>query len=182
MKRRLDLAAALVHSPEVLFLDEPTTGLDPHSRFTVWSEIRRLNSDLSMTIFLTTQYLEEADALADRVGILTAGQLVAEGTPIQLKRTLGDDVVIAEVERHDVTAAHRLASLGSVTDVQWGDRRLTVSTLDASAALAPIAQVLGDAEVTVRSLTISTPTLDDVFMALTGTRLDSGQATLEASA
>jgi ABC-2 type transport system ATP-binding protein len=175
MKRRLDLAAALVHFPEVLFLDEPTTGLDPQSRFTVWSEIRRLNSDLSMTIFLTTQYLEEADALAHRVGILKAGQLAAEGTPIQLKRALGDDVVVAEVERHSVVVADRLASLGLVSDVQWDGGRLTISTPDASAALAPIAQILGEAGITVLGITFSTPTLDDVFMALTGSRLDSGE-------
>src|SRR5437870_7532057 len=95
MRRRLDLAAALVHNPEVLFLDEPTTGLDPVSRARVWEEIRRLNDVLGTTIFLTTQYLEEADELADRVGILNAGRLVAEGTPTELKRSIGNDVVIA---------------------------------------------------------------------------------------
>ena len=89
MKRRLDLAAALVHNPEVLFLDEPTTGLDPVSRVRVWDEVRRLNSELGMTIFLTTQYLEEADELADRVGIIDAGRIVAEGTPEELKRSVG---------------------------------------------------------------------------------------------
>ena len=86
MKRRLDLAAALVHQPEVLFLDEPTTGLDPTSRAAVWDEVRYLNEQLGMTIFLTTQYLEEADALANRVGIIAHGKLVAEGTPEELKR------------------------------------------------------------------------------------------------
>ena len=86
MKRRLDLAAALVHNPDVLFLDEPTTGLDPVSRASVWQEVRRLNDELGMTIFLTTQYLEEADELADRVGIIDDGRLVAEGTPAELKR------------------------------------------------------------------------------------------------
>ena len=89
MKRRLDLAAALVHRPEVLFLDEPTTGLDPLSRASVWAEIRRLNTELGMTIFLTTQYLDEADALADRVGIIDRGRVVAEGTPEELKRSVG---------------------------------------------------------------------------------------------
>src|ERR1700733_11647197 len=98
MKRRLDLAASLVHGPEVLFLDEPTTGLDPQSRFTVWSEVRHLNAELSMTIFLTTQYLEEADGLADRVGILAGGRLVAQGSPAELKRSRGQDLVIVEVE------------------------------------------------------------------------------------
>ena len=89
MKRRLDLAAALVHHPEVLFLDEPTTGLDPISRAAVWDEVRRLNRERGTTIFLTTQYLEEADELADRVGIISNGRIVAEGTPDELKRNVG---------------------------------------------------------------------------------------------
>jgi len=91
MKRRIDLAAALIHNPQVLFLDEPTTGLDPVSRTKVWEEVRRLNRELGMTIFLTTQYLEEADALADRVGIIDHGRIVAEGTPEELKRSIGAD-------------------------------------------------------------------------------------------
>src|SRR3954464_12678723 len=89
MKRRLDLVAALIHNPEILFLDEPTTGLDPASRLVVWEEVRRLNAELGMTIFLTTQYLEEADMLADRVGIIDHGRIVAEGTPTELKRSIG---------------------------------------------------------------------------------------------
>ena len=97
MKRRLDLAAALMHNPEVLFLDEPTTGLDPISRAVVWDQIRLLNRDLGMTIFLTTQYLEEADALTHRVGILSQGRLAAEGTPDELKRAVGSDVVVVRV-------------------------------------------------------------------------------------
>ena len=98
MQRRLDLAAALVHNPEVLFLDEPTTGLDPASRARVWSEVRRLNEQLGMTIFLTTQYLEEADELAHRVGIIDSGRIVAEGTPDDLKKSVGTDVIVARVE------------------------------------------------------------------------------------
>ena len=98
MKRRLDLAAALVHNPEVLFLDEPTTGLDPISRARVWEEVRRINNELGVTIFLTTQYLEEADELADRVGIISQGKLVAEGTPTELKRSIGSDVIITQID------------------------------------------------------------------------------------
>src|SRR5204863_1852973 len=94
-KRRLDLAAALIHNPEVLFLDEPTTGLDPVSRARMWEEVRRLNRELGMTIFLTTQYLEEADELADRVGIIHNGRLVAEGTPDELKPSVDEDVIVA---------------------------------------------------------------------------------------
>ena len=98
MKRRLDLAASLIHNPQILFLDEPTTGLDPISRARAWEEIRRINKELEVTIFLTTQYLEEADELADRVGIINHGRLLAEGTPTELKRKLGNDVIIARVD------------------------------------------------------------------------------------
>src|SRR5437763_16963022 len=98
MRRRLDLAAALVHNPDVLFLDEPTTGLDPVSRLRVWEEVRRLNDQLGMTIFLTTQYLEEADELAERVVILNAGRHVEEGTRAHLKRRVGNDVIVVRVD------------------------------------------------------------------------------------
>ena len=98
MRRRLDLAAALIHNPEVVFLDEPTTGLDPVSRLQVWTEVRRINEELGITIFLTTQYLEEADELAHRVGIIDHGQIVAEGTPGDLKRAVGSDLILVRVE------------------------------------------------------------------------------------
>ncbi|HEY3701266.1 MAG TPA: ATP-binding cassette domain-containing protein, partial [Acidimicrobiales bacterium] len=101
MKRRLDVAAALVHNPEVIFLDEPTTGLDPASRVAVWREVRKLNVERGTTIFLTTQYLEEADELADRVGIISEGRIVAEGTPDELKRSIGDDLIVARVDGAD---------------------------------------------------------------------------------
>jgi ABC-2 type transport system ATP-binding protein len=174
MKRRLDLAAALVHGPAVLFLDEPTTGLDPHSRFTVWSEVRHLNAELAMTIFLTTQYLEEADGLADRVGILSAGRLVAEGTPGALKRSRGRDLVVAEIEGHDPRAIERLAVLPVVDDVHADDGRVVIATSDGPAAVAPIAQLLGQTALRVRSVTLRTPTLDDVFLDVTGSRLEVG--------
>jgi ABC-2 type transport system ATP-binding protein len=173
MKRRLDLAASLVHDPQVLFLDEPTTGLDPHSRATVWSEVRHLNAELGMTIFLTTQYLEEADQLADRVGIIDGGRLVAEGQPALLKRAQGADIVVAEVEGIDPSAVDRLSALGLVGGVQTEDGRITISTPDGPGAVAAIAQALGRTDLKVRSLTVRTPTLDDVFMALTGSRLEA---------
>src|SRR5216684_7764076 len=110
MKRRLDLAASLVHNPEIVFLDEPTTGLDPASRARVWIEIRRLNQQLGMTIFLTTQYLEEADELAHRVGIIDHGSIVAEGTPADLKRSVGADVIVARVDG-DAARARRLVEM-----------------------------------------------------------------------
>src|SRR5205814_3600689 len=117
MKRRLDLAAALVHNPEVLFLDEPTTGLDPMSRARVWEEVRHLNTDLGMTIFLTTQYLEEADELADRVGIINQGRLVAEDTPANLKHSIGNDVIVARLDGDAASARAAVAALDGVEAV-----------------------------------------------------------------
>ncbi len=136
MKRRLDLAAALVHNPEVLFLDEPTTGLDPVSRAAVWQEVERLNRDLGMTIFLTTQYLEEADVLADRVGIIDDGLIVAEGTPAELKRRVGNDLVIITLGRdaEDVRAA--LAALPDVLDVDAHGNEVVISSENGSAVVS----------------------------------------------
>jgi ABC-2 type transport system ATP-binding protein len=171
MRRRLDLAAALVHNPDVLFLDEPTTGLDPVSRVRVWEEVRRLNDELGMTIFLTTQYLEEADELADRVGILNAGRLVAEGTPTDLKRSIGDDVIVVRV---DGDAASALASLAQVDGVQAVDAsgsEVVVTATNGAATIGPVAVALDSGGIPVRDLTLRTPTLDDVFLELTGTHI-----------
>jgi ABC-2 type transport system ATP-binding protein len=170
MKRRIDLAAALIHNPDVLFLDEPTTGLDPVSRAKVWDEVRRLNAELGMTIFLTTQYLEEADALADRVGIIDHGRIVAEGTPTDLKRSIGADLVILEVEDPE-PARRALADLPVVDSVDVHGDELTVATSDGPAAVSPIVVALAEAGVRVRTLTLREPTLDDVFLTLTGSHL-----------
>ena len=170
MKRRLDLAAALMHNPEVLFLDEPTTGLDPTSRPSVWSEVRRLNAELGMTIFLTTQYLEEADVLADRVGIIAGGRLVAEGPPEVLKRSIGQDVIVVEAEGDDAERARRAAAdrRSSTQRRRRRRRRSRSSTSDSASALGPVAVALSRTGLQVRSLTVRTPTLDDVFRQLTG--------------
>ena len=127
MKRRLDLAAALIHNPEVLFLDEPTTGLDPVSRSRVWEEVRNINERLGVTIFLTTQYLEEADALAHRVGIISRGRLAAQGTPQELKRARGSDLIIARIEGDVDEAIEALKSTGRVTSVEAHGSELTAS-------------------------------------------------------
>ena len=174
MKRRVDLAAALVHNPEILFLDEPTTGLDPTSRADVWAEVQRLNVELGMTIFLTTQYLEEADALAGRVGILSRGRLVAEGPPAELKRALGLDTIVIEAEGEDPAAFEALRRLPSVVDVRAEGGAIVVAATDGSAALNPVAvRLSASGELVVRSITVRTPTLDDVFRELTGSHLDS---------
>ncbi|MGH9133024.1 MAG: ATP-binding cassette domain-containing protein [Ilumatobacteraceae bacterium] len=171
MRRRLDLAAALVHDPQILFLDEPTTGLDPVSRARVWEEVRRLNTDLGTTIFLTTQYLEEADALADRVGIIDAGRIVAEGTPAELKRSIGTDVIIARLDRDAAQVREMIERVPGVLSVEARGSELIVATTDGSATVSPVAVALSACEVAVRDLTLRTPTLDDVFLELTGSRI-----------
>ena len=174
MKRRLDLAAALVHNPRVLFLDEPTTGLDPVSRVKVWEEVRRLNSELGMTILLTTQYLEEADQLAHRVGIISNGRIVAEGTPEELKRSVGDDLVVVEVDGPPDRGVAVLEGLAGSTSVTVAGAEVIVSVDNGAAAVSPIAVALAQAGVTVKALTLRTPTLDDVFLELTGNRIQVG--------
>ena len=176
MKRRLDLAAALVHGPELVFLDEPTTGLDPESRARVWAEVERLNRELGITIFLTTQYLEEADALAHRVGIIAAGRLVAEGRPDELKRSVGADLVVARVIGHDPEVLDRLAALAGVQTVGRVEDELVITASDGPSSVLPVAGVLGASSLRVESLTLRSPTLDDVFAELTGSRIEVGAA------
>ena len=170
MKRRLDVAAALVHDPEVLFLDEPTTGLDPVSRARMWEEVRRLNRELNMTIFLTTQYLEEADELADRVGIINDGRLVAEGTPAALKRGVGNDVIVARLDGDAATASGGVARVAGVQGVEARGDELIITAINGPATIGPVAVALNGA---VRELTLRTPTLDDVFLELTGNRIEN---------
>jgi ABC-2 type transport system ATP-binding protein len=172
MKRRLDLAAALIHNPEVVFLDEPTSGLDPVSRLQVWSEVRRLNVELGITIFLTTQYLEEADELAHRVGIIDRGQIVAEGTPNDLKKAVGSDLILVHVEGDATEAISVLSNLPGVQNVEAHGRELVITTSTGSATISPVAVALAGTNIVVRDLTLRTPTLDDVFLELTGTHIE----------
>ena len=181
MKRRLDLAAALIHNPDVLFLDEPTTGLDPVSRAVVWEEVRRLNHELGMTVFLTTQYLEEADALAGRVGIIDQGRIVAEGTPADLKRSVGSDMIVARVDGDTRAARAALEPVRGVLAVEAHGNEILVSTGDGPATIGAVAVALSQCGVPIRDLTLRTPTLDDVFLELTGTRIDSGTTKKEAA-
>jgi len=172
MRRRLDLAMALIHEPDVLFLDEPTTGLDPPSRLTLWDEVRRLR-DEGTTVFLTTQYLEEADQLADRIGIIAAGRIVAEGTPASLKAEVGRphlDLVLAD--RTDLERAREVAT-------RFGDHRpstegchLSIALERGAADIAPILRALDDAGFEVAELELKQPTLDDVFLDKTGEHLE----------
>ncbi len=171
MKRRLDLVVALVHNPEILFLDEPTTGLDPVSRTGVWREVRRLNDELGMTIFLTTQYLEEADELCGRVGIIDKGGIVAEGTPDELKRAVGADIIIARVDGDAAALLRSIEALDGVRGVEAHGNELVIATDDGSATISPVAVALDGCHAAVRDLTLRTPTLDDVFLELTGSHI-----------
>jgi ABC-2 type transport system ATP-binding protein len=172
MKRRLDLALALVHRPRIIFLDEPTTGLDPQSRAALWDEVARLRRDDGVTIFLTTQYLEEADMLADRVGIIDHGRIVAEGTPTRLKAEIGRPSIEAEPERAEDRA--RVAAVLDRFGEPEGDGRGTVSVRlrEGTSGLPEVVRALDAAGVSVANLTLHAPSLDDVFLAKTGRRLE----------
>ena len=216
MKRRLDVAASLMHNPRILFLDEPTTGLDPASRAAVWEQIARLRSDLGVTIFLTTQYLEEADALADRVGIIDEGLLRAEGPPGELKRQIGTDVIVVRLadDIGDDTGGYggdgtgpsggagsgrggsdgggarnyggdgggtgstvvtrAVSVLSGVTGASHVEARghdVTIASEDGAATISPVAVALAAANLPVLDISLRRPTLDDVFLDLTGRRI-----------
>jgi ABC-2 type transport system ATP-binding protein len=172
MKRRLDLALALVHRPRILFLDEPTTGLDIQSRSALWDEVARLARDDGVTVFLTTQYLEEADVLADRVGIIDHGHIVAEGTPAALKAEIGLPSVHAtpaeQGDRERLVAA--LAPYGDSLD--GSARDVVVRLRQGLAGLPAVVRAVDEAGVTLASLEIQAPSLDDVFLAKTGRSLE----------
>ena len=171
MKRRLDLAAALIHDPEVLFLDEPTTGLDPISRNRVWEEVRRINKELGVTIFLTTQYLEEADILAERVGIIDRSKIAVEGSPAELKRSVGKDVIIVQIEGDSSTAVAALENIAGVSQVEDHGQELVVSVENGAALVGNVALALDRSGLKVGEITLRTPTLDDVFLTVTGGRI-----------
>ncbi|HEY2935366.1 MAG TPA: ATP-binding cassette domain-containing protein, partial [Gaiellaceae bacterium] len=166
MKRRLDLALALVHRPRVLFLDEPTTGLDPQSRSALWTEVARLAREDGVTVFLTTQYLEEADVLADLVGIIDHGRLVAEGTPRELKAEVGRPTV--EAIPADPRVAAVLARFGEPVPSAKG----AAVRLAGDADLATVVRALDAEELQVENLQLHQPSLDDVFLAKTGRSLE----------
>ena len=174
MKRRLDLAAALIHEPIVLFLDEPTTGLDPISRARIWEEIHKINREMGVTIFLTTQYLEEADILAHRVGIIDRGQLAAQGAPSDLKRARGSDLIVARLDGDMEEAVAALNSVPQVQHVETHGQEVTVSVANGATVISAVALALDRRGVNVLELTLRTPTLDDVFLQVTGSRLQEG--------
>jgi ABC-2 type transport system ATP-binding protein len=175
MRRRLDLATALVHSPEVLFLDEPTTGLDPVSRQAIWEEVERLN-DEGTTVFLTTQYLEEADVLADRVGIISGGRLVAEGTPEALKAEVGRphlELSLVDQAGNETQCEEVLARFGKTLPAK--DGKMLVELEHGTSEVGPIVIALNEAGLAVEFLELMQPTLDDVFVDKTGKHLEGAE-------
>jgi ABC-2 type transport system ATP-binding protein len=172
MKRRLDLALALVHDPRILFLDEPTTGLDPASRAAIWEEVRRLNDDLGMTIFLTTQYLEEADRLADEIAIINKGKIVAQGTPQELKREVGDEVVELQFASCEEAASADDVLATIAPDRQAANRELRLYFARAAENVPELVRALDGAGIRLQGLTIEQPSLDDVFLRVTGEALE----------
>ncbi len=180
MRRRLDLALALMHEPKVLFLDEPTTGLDPMSRLNLWEEVRRLNTELGTTVFLTTQYLEEADELAHRVAIIDQGRIVREGTPGALKDAVGCPTLRVDVAPESFERTRELM-LGFGEERAARKGRVAVGLEAGAAAMTEVVRTLDDAGVEVIHMELDAPSLDDVFADATGRRLEGAAAEAEVT-
>src|SRR5436309_12639028 len=182
MKRRLDIALGLVHRPSVLFLDEPTTGLDPEARAAMWVEVQRLAAQESLTILLTTHYLEEADQLSDRLAIVSRGQVVVEGTADELKRGLQGELVTVELQDSNGSAADAVAVVDrfpGARETSLDGRHVNTRVPNGAQAIPAILGLLDDANVTVASVTTSRPSLDDVYLHYTGREFaadDTGDA------
>jgi ABC-2 type transport system ATP-binding protein len=172
MRRRLDLALALLHEPEILFLDEPTTGLDPNSRVAIWDEIRKLNRESGTTVFLTTQYMEEADELAGRISVIDFGRIVAEGTPAALKAEVGDPVLNLKLahEQDPLAAEQVLLEFGKPAAAEEGN--VATHLPGGASRVAAVVRALDLARVEVEGIELHNPTLDDVFHEATGRRLE----------
>ena len=176
MKRRLDLGLSLVHKPEVLFLDEPTTGLDPGSRRVLWDEIKKLR-DEGVTIILTTQYLEEADELANRISIIDEGLVVAEGTPDELKSSIGGDVITLTFRSDD--DAIKAQTIIENSDIE--DNQIRVTVENGAEKIPNLLNQLVSKDINVQSVSASKPSLDDVFLKVTGYRLEGEKTLIEES-
>jgi ABC-2 type transport system ATP-binding protein len=177
MQRRLDIAMALVHDPAVLFLDEPTTGLDPEVRADMWSEIAKLAGEPGKTVLLTTHYLEEADQLAERVAIVDRGRIVAEGSPDELKRELRGDAIHVELETdYNGRVSRALGELAAIRDVSVDGRALRARADDGGRAVPLVLQALEAHGVAVSSVRVARPSLDDVYLKYTGRTFDAAEA------
>ena len=177
MKKRLDLATTLVHDPKILFLDEPTTGLDPQSRAAIWASLKQLNEQ-GITIFITTQYLEEVDRLCRRLAIVDLGEIVAQGTPADLKQEIGADSISLGLENTTMNGGTRVkakqvleSKFDGVSNIVNSDIGLTVYAKNGSFLVPEIVRAFDDAGIKLSSITVSSPTLDDVFLKHTGKRI-----------
>jgi ABC-2 type transport system ATP-binding protein len=175
MRRRLDLALALVHEPEVLFLDEPTTGLDPNSRAALWDEVRKLNRESGTTVFLTTQYMEEADVLAGRIAIIDDGKIVAEGTPAALKAKVGDPTLRVALPPDQDRLSAEAVLLGFGEPAPDSPDYAAIRLHGGASRVAAVARALEEAGIEVAALELRNPSLDDVFQIATGRRLEGAE-------
>jgi len=182
MQRRLDIAMALVHDPAVLFLDEPTTGLDPEVRADMWAEIGRLAAEKGKSVLLTTHYLEEADQLAERIAIVDRGTVVAQGTPDELKRELRGDAIHVDLEReYNGTVSGALTAVPAIRDVSVDGRTLRARADDGGRAVPLVLQALESHGVEVSSVRVARPSLDDVYLKYTGRTFDAAEAEAEVT-
>jgi len=170
-RRRLDIALGLMHTPTLVFLDEPSTGLDPHSRANLWTHIRGLRDRERATVFLTTHYLDEADALCDRILIIDHGTIVAHGTPAELKRRISGDVVTLTIEGDGEKARALVAAQAGVRDAQLAGNVVRATVDHGDAAALALMRLLDGADILVAALSVAHPTLDDVFLTMTGRSL-----------
>jgi ABC-2 type transport system ATP-binding protein len=189
MKKRLDLATTLVHKPKILFLDEPTTGLDPQSRATVWDYLDGLNKKEGITIFLTTQYLEEADRLCERLCIVDGGKIVAQGSPLELKQEIGADTITVTIQdssgKYDASLREEgrqvIAGLSGVVEVLDADQGLTLYVKNGGLFVPDLVRAFDKTRIKLVSINLSRPSLDDVFLKHTGKRIRVEEVQKQAS-
>lgn len=176
MKRRLEIAMGLVHEPKVLFLDEPTTGLDPETRRALWHDLERLRAEGNLSVLLTTHYLEEADALCDRLSIVDKGRVVVTGTPASLKADIAGDTVTLDVGEAVARATEVLGGVDGVLEVIPDGALVTVRVRNGATAVPTVSAALSQAQIEVRTLTLGSASLDDVYLKHTGHHYDAGAA------
>ncbi|MEM2908529.1 MAG: DUF4162 domain-containing protein, partial [Candidatus Hadarchaeales archaeon] len=168
MRRRLELACGLINRPRVLFLDEPTLGLDVQTRAAIWDYIRLLKEEFNMTLFMTTHYLEEADALCDRVAIIDNGKIVKMGPPDELKKDLGGDIITLEIQAGDAGVANLIEKIPSVKEVKRQDNTYRIKVEDGEKTAPMIIEAIRNKGYTVTRLSLTKPTLDEVYLEYTG--------------
>jgi len=175
MMRRLEIAQAFVHRPKVLFLDEPTIGLDPKGKRVVWDHLRALRSEHNTTIFITTHDMNEANHLCDRIAIINRGQIVVIGTPEELKKQVGGDVIVVKTGSLENFSSESLAHLGAVS-IEIGNDEVSIVMNEGEKAIPKIIRIMEKEGISVESISVSKPTLDDVFLKTVGSRIDEEES------